>query len=303
MHIVKGGELSDGLWWVDDTGRWNAVDSIGTGPLGSNPIGTTLEHQQIAYRHLGMAMVRVHADTCEIAWDVKHVEMGTFSALTDFLGRQPSVSRIRLSFYFGAWQREIWRGSRPAWKRMLETTAFRDATPFHGATIRNVTVDDIPATSRPILDVYQAWERSGGRPGRPGADTMAAVHPQLLVFRPQGKDGRLHFSEIGAKSALARFLGREWAKTAVGKRYDRGQSDYDYEDRVTGGYAQAMETGEPRFDQIRAVLRPEDGEPVWVSYQRLLVRSFDADGTPRLSCFSYPTQDISIPVPAALPDR
>lgn len=303
MYIVKGVELTDGLWWVDDTGRWNAVEPTGSGPLDANPIGTTLEHQQIAYRHLGMARVRVRANTCSIAWDVKHVEQGTFSALMDFLDRQPKVGRVQLNFYFGAWQREVWRDSRPAWKRMFETAAFREVTPFQGVTIRNVTVDD-PAsgTARAVRRVYEAWERSGGGKRR-GDEGIGSVRSQLLTFSPQGKDGRLHFTEVGSKSPLARVLGRGWAEQAVGKPYDRGQSDHAYEDRVTAAYSQVLETGEPRLDQIRAVIRPDNGEPVWASYQRLLVRSVDANGSPRLACFSYSTQDLSIPFPAALPSR
>lgn len=301
MHIVKGSELSDGLWWIDDTGRWNAIDQTAAGPYATNPIGATLEHQQIAYRHLGMAKVRVRANTCELAWDVKHVDEGTFSALMDFLGRQPKIGRIQLNFYFGAWQREVWHDSRPAWNRLSETAMFREVTPFQGVTIRNVTVDDSSATARTVRRVYQTWERSRGR-GHDGGD-MTSLQGQLLKFRPRESDGRLYFTEVGRKSALARVLGPEWATSALGKPYDRGQADHAYEDRVTAGYATVMETGEPRIDQIRAVIRPERNEPVWASYQRLLMRSTDADGSPCLACFSYLTQDLSIPFPAALPSR
>lgn len=305
MHIVKRGELTDGLWWVDDTGRWNAADPRASGPYGANPIGTSLEHQQIAYRHLGMAKVRVRANTCEIAWDVKHVDDGTFSALKDFLTARPRIGRIQLNFYFGAWQREVWRDSQPATSRLMETAAFRELTPFQGVTIRNVTVDDEAVGAKTIRRVYEAWERTQGRRRRGGAadDELASLKSQLLMFRPRDRDGLLHFTEVGRKSALARVLGRGWATSAIGKPYDRGQSDHAYEDRVTAGYAQVMETGEPRLDQIRAVIRPDNGEPVWASYQRLLVRSHEADGSPRLACFSYLTQDLNIPFPAALPSR
>ena len=165
------------------------------------------------------------------------------------------------------------------------------------------TVDDVEVSARPVRRVYEAWERSGGRHGRRGSDDMAAIHPELLVFSPRGKSGRLHFVEVGRKAALARFLGRGWAKAVLGKPYDRGQSDLEYENRVTSGYAEVMRTGEPRLDQIRGIIRPDDGDPVWVAYQRLLIRSYEADGSPCLACYSYPTQDLSIPFPAALPGR
>jgi len=115
------------------------------------------------------------------------------------------------------------------------------------------------------------------------------------LFRPGRREEVLNFMHVGARSAAVRVFGRDWAKFAVGREAERSQPDFEFDDRVCDAYDLVRQTGEPYVDHIRAAIRRNGADPVWVPYRRLVVPARTAKGDPIVMSICDVRQDIDIP--------
>ncbi len=110
---------------------------------------------------------------------------------------------------------------------------------------------------------------------------------------------QLVFDHIGNKSGSVHVFGEEWAARALKQRCTRTQPDYEFDDRVCDAYQMVMESGEPLVDHIRAIIRRDGDDPVWVPYRRIVLPTRDRFGTPIVVSICDIRQDLAIPFMAA----
>jgi hypothetical protein len=84
-------------------------------------------------------------------------------------------------------------------------------------------------------------------------------------------------------------------REARGRPFQIEEPGRRYSFSIMQAYAGVLDTGEPRLDHIRAIVRRPSKDPLWVPYERLLFRAATEDGEPVLCCLSTITQDIAIP--------
>ena len=91
-----------------------------------------------------------------------------------------------------------------------------------------------------------------------------------------------YLERAGGSSLLSKIMGRNWTETFAG-RDEIADSDFDYE--VMSHYEQVLERNKPRYDQVFATVTPPGGEPIWASYNRLIVPTRFEDGRIGVSSF------------------
>ena len=102
-------------------------------------------------------------------------------------------------------------------------------------------------------------------------------HDVLNIYR-----GTAYLERAGGSSLLSKIMGKNWTETFAG-RDEIADSDFDYE--VMSHYEQVLETFKPRYDQVFATVTPPGGEPIWASYNRLIVPTQFEDGRRGVSSF------------------
>ncbi len=102
-------------------------------------------------------------------------------------------------------------------------------------------------------------------------------------------DGRLAVTHFGAAADCRRLLDQERAEQAVGRPYDGVFLDRSYEDRVSAGYLEAMNSGQPILQDVLAHI---DLGPhcVYMKYKRIILPDQSA-----VVCVACLTDEIRIP--------
>jgi hypothetical protein len=65
--------------------------------------------------------------------------------------------------------------------------------------------------------------------------------------------------------------------------------------RLIVAYNEVTRSGHPHMEDVRALVEPENSEPSWIPYRRLLLPVHDSEGRPLIVCFSEVREDIGIP--------
>ncbi len=84
---------------------------------------------------------------------------------------------------------------------------------------------------------------------------------------------------VGPKSAIGRVWGTFTSSQPC-------QPAGGYGDTVSAAYAEVVETGQPRYDQVVALLRMPDGAHQWVPYHRVVLPSQNTTGPPSVAVVS-----------------
>jgi hypothetical protein len=282
-----------GHWWVDDEGAWNfwGLDR----PNDSESRDTTERNfRRIALHRLGMVQVARRPGKALVEFDLQRVDDNALDATMDFLAGAANPGPVELRFYHQAWNIERHPGGAVAARRIAEVRGFRSVVFAKTVTSLNQPLSGPIAASLLLRDALRAAD---DRAYKLTLRECAELVPHLVIYRPDDGHGGGPWISLhaGRQSACAQVYGQDWARNAPGRPYQFDEPGRHYSFEITKAYAGVLDTGEPRLDHIRAIMRRPGKDPLWIPYQRLLFRAAAEDGEPLLCCLSDITQNIAIP--------
>ena len=140
-----------------------------------------------------------------------------------------------------------------------------------------------------IKQALQAW---GNAETQIEHDAMLAVRPYSVIYR-KGPSGWV-FVDIGTESAYAKWFGWAWSKSAIGKLMTEDNVGDEFNEFISGAYSRIYDEGGVRLDHLFAYLPKDGGDPVPVTFQRLLLGCIFPDGTPGLCVLAAITHRVEI---------
>lgn len=121
---------------------------------------------------------------------------------------------------------------------------------------------------------------------------MNAIRPYAVIYR-KGPTGWV-FVDIGTSSAYAKWFGWAWSKSAIGKLMNEDNVGDEFNEFIAGAYSRIYDEGGVRLDHLFAFLAKDGGEPLPVTFQRLLLGCVFPDGTPGLTVVAAITEQVEI---------
>jgi len=276
-----------GTWWIDETGRFHSA------------FGVDESFDHFFFRHLGHLKLVVNPPGVSIIWDVHSVSGDAMALVIDRLSDSRDTVDVHLRFFYYGWVDERFQNQDDALKRIHEITRFQSVELIRSTYIDEHDVSAIGDATDLISNGFRLWESASGNLKHADQEKLSAYMPHVLIFRPGENEQNLIFSHVGSRSTAAQVYGEKWAASAVNEVSDSSlePSNMNYDQRVSAAYGPTLETEEPRYDHVRALLHLESqSEPFWVSYERLLIHSLLHDGSPAVICLVNRTQNVSIPL-------
>jgi hypothetical protein len=123
-------------------------------------------------------------------------------------------------------------------------------------------------------------------------EAMESIRPYSVLYR-KGPVGWV-FVDIGSESAYAKWFGWTWSRSAIGKLINEDNVGDEFNEFISGAYSRIYDEGGVRLDHLFAHLPKDGGDPLPVTFQRLLLGSVFPDGTPGLSVLAVITEQIEI---------
>lgn len=151
--------------------------------------------------------------------------------------------------------------------------------------VSKITFDGLPLMKR----AFVAW---GNAETQIEHEAMELIRPYSVLYR-KGPSGWV-FVDIGMESAYAKWFGWAWSKSAIGKLMSDDNVGDEYNEFIAGAYSRIYEEGGVRLDHIFAYLPKDGGDPLPVTFQRLLLGCVFPDGTPGLNVLAVITNQVEI---------
>ncbi len=294
--IVKP-DLSDpslsGCWWVDDAGRFirhGCVEACRSARLR-------------AFDYLGMVEIIAASGSMTVRWAVRHAAPAAMMTAAHFLASRAPGTGIILEYRWGAWSREIFstavkaemNAQARALARMTSIGRYRHTRPYIGTQQAAYDPDRVLHEGGLLASAFRAWEKSGKAYATGDSEALGQLAPYTLTFREIRGGMEFAFDHIGDSASAVQIFGQDWARSALGRRCDRSQPDFEYDERVCATYRHVSDSRQPVYDHIRAVIRRVGDEPIWVPYRRLVLPMRDRFGVPVVASVCEVSQDIGIP--------
>ncbi len=293
LGVSKVFEANFGHWWVDDEGAWNfwGLDR----PIDpEDRERSALNYRRMALHRLGMVQVTRRRDQDLVEFDLHRVHDTALDATVDFLTAATNPGAVELRFYHRAWNIEHYPDGTMAARRIQEVRGFRGVVYANTVTSLNQSLSAESAITPPIRDALRLVDA--------GTSTLtlrdcADLSPRLIVYRREDRPDSAQWVSLyaGGQCGAAWVFGQDWARKARGRPFQIEEPGRRYSFSIMQAYAGVLDSGEPRLDHIRAIVRRPDKDPLWTPYERLLFRAATEDGEPVLCCLSGITQDIAIP--------
>ena len=143
----------------------------------------------------------------------------------------------------------------------------------------------------PLLrEMLSAWGQAGAQIEAPA---MARIRPYIVIYR-KSQQGWI-CTEVGEKSAYARWFGWNWAKSAQGVLSEEDHAGDEFNRFIYRAYSKIYDEGGIRLDHLHAYL-PREGydKPEPLSFQRILAGCHFPDGQQALAVLVAMTNNISI---------
>jgi len=146
------------------------------------------------------------------------------------------------------------------------------------------------STGHLLKDTMSAWVASGGALEH---EAMQSVRPHLMVFR-RVNDQWLCV-ELGDECSYVSWFGWAAARSSIGRNLGRMPGGADFGRLVNMAYAEVETNQAMRLDHtFTQVPRETGGEPVPISYERLLLASKFPDGSFAMISAVQRTYDLEI---------
>ncbi len=278
------------LWWVDDEGAWHFVDPQSSEPYVRCPIDGSREQEGFAFRHLGFAKVKTAESRLSVQYDVNNVAPRAVDSVLNYLDGRVEPKPVDLKFFYEGWNAETQASQTAALDRIDQTLAYRGVRLLNTVMLQRHDLREIGSSCSLIREGYRAWQISGGRLTLGSDDPYDPLMAEMVVGLPQD-GGQLILAYVGPQSPAAKVFGTEWAAKVAGQA---NLPDRDYDTKVNRSYYGIFESGEPRFDHIRALIRLNDADPIWITYQRLIAPTVLEDGSPAFATLTKLTEDVSV---------
>lgn len=282
-------------WWIDDIGRWQEDAAAPVIPSFTSPHVTNQGYNSTQFQWAGLIKVMESPMDLLIYWDVQCVKERAIDSLLDDLSVRKNVLRIGLVFFYGGWSCERYNHPSAAIKRIGQIQTYRLVEPMSAVVVRRQPLSDLRQSTAFIQKNFRAWDRSRGDLQRLSPGDLHALTTNSVFHQADARDQTLIFSHIGEKSLSGLVFGENWIREAIGAPYRKDPAHMGYSDRVCQDYLDVIDTGEPNLTHIRALIDLPDQDPIWVSYHRLLLRSYLPNGTPVLICLSERSQNLEVP--------
>ena len=151
-------------------------------------------------------------------------------------------------------------------------------------------VSQIATNGLPLMKLaLKAW---GSAETQIEHQAMEVIRPYTVLYR-KGPVGWV-FVDIGAESAYAKWFGWAWSRSAIGKLMNEDNVGDEFNEFIAGAYSRIYEEGGVRLDHLFAYLPKDGGNPLPVTFQRLLLGCVFPDGTPGLSVLALITPNVEI---------
>ncbi len=293
LGTSKALEASFGHWWIDDEGAWNfwGLDR----PIDpEDRERSALSFRRIALHRLGMVQVTRRPGKARVEFDLHRARDTALNATVDFLVGAAGLGLVELRFYHQAWNIEYHPDGATAARRIEQVMGFRGVVFANTVTSLERSLSAQAAVTSPLRDAFRLVEN---RASKLTIAECAELIPYLMIYRRDERPAAGNWVSLfgGNRSGSAWVFGQDWVREARGRPYRIDEPGRRYSYSVMQAYARVLETGEPRLDHIRAIIRRPGKDPLWVPYERLLYRAAAEDGQPVLCCLSSITQDIAIP--------
>ncbi len=293
LGIFEGFDSTFGHWWVDDEGAWNfwGLDRLNDP---EDRERAERDFRRFALHRLGMVQVTLRPGKAAVDFDLHRADDTALDATVDFFAATACPGGAELRFFHQAWNIERHLSAAALARRIDEVRSFRDV----------VLANTVTTLKRPLsapamvsLRVRDALRLAEARASKLTLLDCADLIPHLIIYRRDDRFGSGNWVSLyaGGQCGCAWVYGQDWAREARGRPYQFDEPGRRYSFNVMQAYAGVLDTGEPRLDHIRAIVRRPGKDPLWAPYERMLFRAATEDGEPVLCCLSAVTQDIAIP--------
>lgn len=187
---------------------------------------------------------------------------------------------------------DTWSGESSLTKKFsqgLESSRYVDAEgrEFFSQqhSVSKVALNGLPL----VKSAFVAW---GNAETRIEHQAMEAIRSYSVIYR-KGPAGWV-FVDIGTESAYAKWFGWAWSRSAIGKLMNEDNVGDEFNEFISGAYSRIYDEGGVRLDHLFAHLPKDGGDPLPVTFQRLLLGCVFPDGTPGLSVLAVITEQVEI---------
>lgn len=289
QNVIEMPDMGDphtlGRWWTDDAGRY----------IRHGCVGRDRAARRRAFCYLGMAEIVAARQEVTVRWSVRDTAAPAIMSAAHFLTTRAPGCLISLEYEWGAWNREVFTSRAAALARIATIGRYRHTRPFTGTKQVQRDLSAVVGGSGLLSAAFTAWERTRRAFSPGGLDGFGALAAYALAFRETRQGPQFAFAHIGAAAGAVQVFGTAWARTALGRRCDRSQPDFEYDERVCATYRQVSDSAEPVYDHILAVIRRAGDDAIWVPYRRLVLPMRDRLGAPIVVSVCDVTQDVDIP--------
>ncbi len=290
----EGFDSSFGHWWVDDEGAWNFW-GLDRPHHPEDRERAEQSFRRFALHRLGMVQVTLRPGRAVVEFDLHRADDTALDATVDFFATAACPGGAELHFFHQAWNIERHLNAAALARRIDEVRNFRDVVLANTVTTlkRRLSARAMAISPRVRDALRLAEARASKLTLLEGADLI----PHLMIYRRDERLGSGHWVSLyaGGQSGCAWVYGQDWVREARGRPYRVDEPGRRFSFNVMQAYAGVLDTGEPRLDHIRGIMRRPGKDPLWAPYERLLFRATAEDGEPVLCCLSTVTQDIAIP--------
>lgn len=248
-------------------------------------------------RHLGHVKIAVEDAELAVSWDVQGTSDAAMTVALQCIAQLTGRTTYRLNYFYLGWATEQFDKIEAVLGRMQSVRQLRDVSGVPLTHVESIDPDRISAA-------LQLWRRTDGRLAKASTDECSALLPEVLIYRPSRRTGKLVFTWVGGRSFSTRVHGRDWSKRALRSESFAtiGTETADYVDRISSAYNEVWQTGAPRLDRIQTLLSPDrSSDPVWLDYHRLLLRYRLHDERDAIVCLSQPSERSFTKPPDAVP--
>jgi hypothetical protein len=193
---------------------------------------------------------QVRLTTGELGTEVKWTVLSpcTASLFATTLWLQSAKPPFILRFYACGWFEEVYEESTQASQRIENVIAKGDRHFTCHTLVKTFSIDKAPIS--PFLS-----ECING---------SADINEFGVECVFEKSSQQFHVEKVGAKSPIGRAYGTFLSSFAC-------RAEGSYSDVVSIAYAEVLQTGRPRYDQVLAAMQMPNKEIRWVPYSRLLL--------------------------------
>ena len=282
--------LGLGRCWIDDSGSYVNHACVAADRLA----------RRRAFDYMRMIeLISTKHSVC-LRWDVARVSPLAMITAAHVIARRSPGTEVNLEYFWGAWNREIFLNTAQAIARISKLAAYRTVIPFKQTKRLERSFSSIMHDEGALLaTAFRMWERKEASSSVMDPHCLGLFLKYELIFHYSEKQHELVFGHVGNNSGALQVCGAAWAKKAIGLRCDRSQPDFEYDTRACYAYRTVFERGEPVLNHVRAVIRFEGKDPIWLPYRQLVLPGRDRFGAPVVMSICDIDQNLAIPFMAA----